>query len=207
MCLKESSGAHTCRKCGRNVHAICGHAIKDGGGEEIEGYGVNICCTICFNIENAEENKRQSKSNLETQAKKMKMDTDKKFPPASLGDTVRVPIPDVDKGRGDPRNVLAVVMNVTEDGFYRLGTERGILNQLYARSQFSVCQKDLLKVEDVPDHEIPLRSAATAQSTGTGQGFLRCMCKTKCQNYKCLCLKKKIKCNSKCHSSLPCCNK
>ena len=135
------------------------------------------------------------------------MDTDKKFPPASLGDTVRVPIPDVDKGRGDPRNVLAVVMNVTEDGFYRLGTERGILNQLYARSQFSVCQKGLLKVEDVPGHEIPLRSAATAQSTGTGQGFLRCMCKTKCQNNKCLCLKKKIKCNSKCHSSLPCCNK
>ncbi|GFO19441.1 ribosomal RNA small subunit methyltransferase h [Plakobranchus ocellatus] len=36
--------------------------------------------------------------------------------------TVRVPIPDVDKGLGDSRNLLeiAVLLNMTEGGFYRL---------------------------------------------------------------------------------------
>ncbi|KFD71919.1 hypothetical protein M514_16029 [Trichuris suis] len=28
--INETSGAHTCRNCGQNVHAICEHASKDG---------------------------------------------------------------------------------------------------------------------------------------------------------------------------------
>lgn len=92
----------------------------------------------------------------------MKLNSDKKFPPAHLGDTVRVPIPDFDKGKGDSRNVLAVVMKVSEDGFYQLGTVNGILKQLYSRSQFTVCPKKLVQVEDVPNHEIVLRRAATS---------------------------------------------
>ena len=34
-------------------------------------------------------------------------------------------------------------------------------------------------VEDVPEQETALRSAATAQSSGSGQGFIKCVCKTK----------------------------
>ena len=34
-------------------------------------------------------------------------------------------ISDVNRGRGDPRSVLAVVMSV-EGAFYKLGTENGI---------------------------------------------------------------------------------
>ena len=66
-------------------------------------------------------------------SKKMNINSDKKFPPASVGTTVRVPIPDIDRGRGELRNILAVVMMVTQDGFYQLGTTEGILKQLYAR--------------------------------------------------------------------------
>ncbi|KFD47050.1 hypothetical protein M513_12038 [Trichuris suis] len=29
VCLKGTSGAYTCKNCGRKVHAICGHAIRD----------------------------------------------------------------------------------------------------------------------------------------------------------------------------------
>ncbi|XP_068229593.1 uncharacterized protein [Palaemon carinicauda] len=207
VCLKESSGALTCEKCSQNVHAICGHSPKDDDDNEVEGYVVSILCTVCFNIEKAIKYKMESKSNLEMQAKRMKRGSDKKCPPAPLGASVQVPIPDVDKGRGDLRNLLAVVMSMTEDGFYRPGTAQGILKQLYARSEFTVCPKDFMKAEDVPDLEIAFQSAATSLSTGSGQGFVRCMCKTKCQTMRCLCVKKKIKCNLKCHSSLPCCNK
>ncbi|GBL80573.1 hypothetical protein AVEN_225263-1 [Araneus ventricosus] len=137
----------------------------------------------------------------------MKMNLEKKFPTASLGTTVRVHIADVDKGLDDSSNILAVETSVTEDGFYRLGTSEEILKQLYARSQFTLCPKNLLRIEDIPDHEISLRSVAISQSNGSGQGFVKCMCRAKCQDMKWLCLKKVMRCNSKSHSSLPCCNK
>lgn len=37
-----------------------------------------------------------------------------------MGTTVRVPIPNVSKKRRDIPNILAVLMSVTEDGFYDL---------------------------------------------------------------------------------------
>ena len=75
------------------------------------------------------EVRKECKANLEIQAKIMKINSDKKFPPASVGTTVRVPIPDVDRGRGELRNILAVVMTVTQDGFYQLGTTEGIVRK------------------------------------------------------------------------------
>ncbi|KFD49282.1 hypothetical protein M513_09834 [Trichuris suis] len=180
---------------------------RDSIALEETSYEANILCNLCFNIDNAGKAKVESKLNLEIQAKRMKVDSDKQFLPARLGATVRVPVPHVDRGRGDARNLLAVVMSVTENGFYRLGTAQGVLNQLYARSGFTTCRKELIRIEDVPNQEIPLRSAAIAQSTGSGHGFVRCTCKNKCQTMRCSCVKKKIKCNSKCHSSIPCRNK
>ena len=86
------------------------------------------------------KNEKTSKSFLELQAKKMKPDSDKTFPPAPVGASVRVPIPEVTKRRGELRNILAIVMSVTEDGFYKLGTTNRLLKQLYTRSQYTDAQ-------------------------------------------------------------------
>lgn len=188
--------------------------------------------TIQSNNENAIEKRRKAKINLENQAVKMKTWSDKKLNPADVGATVRVPVPDVDKGRGDARNILAVVtevnMNfkkniysyillsiiilnffqVTADGYYRLGTREGLLKSLYSRSQFTICQKKLIPIDEVPmENTLALRTIATQQSTGTGQGFMKCTCKSRCQTKKCLCVKNNIICSSKCHASLVCFNK
>ena len=40
---------------------------------------------------------------LQKQAKKMKRDSDAKFPEPSIGSTARVPLPDVDRGKTDAR--------------------------------------------------------------------------------------------------------
>ena len=72
-----------------------------------------------------------AKENLEHQAKKMRMNSDIKFPPANVGDTVRVPVPDVHKGPGDARNILAAVLEET-DGFYKLGTKDGVLRRAFS---------------------------------------------------------------------------
>ncbi|XP_050058504.1 SCAN domain-containing protein 3-like [Aphis gossypii] len=141
--------------------------------------------TIKLNNENANVMRTRAKENLENQAKKMMAWSNKKLLPVAIHSTVRVPVPEVDKGRLDARSILAIVLEVTSDSFYRLGTRDGVLKQLYARSQFTACQKKLLQIDEVPiDTEVALRTVAKEQSTGTGQGFLKCVCKTKCQNKK-----------------------
>lgn len=74
-----------------------------------------------------------------------------------MGTTNRVPISDVDRERGDSHNILAVVMSVTEDGFYRLGTTESILKQRYGRSHFILWYKNLIRIEDIHDHKFPIQ--------------------------------------------------
>jgi len=70
---------------------------------------------------------------LSNQAKRMKHTSDQKLQPVDKGCTVRVPVPDVDRGRGDCRSILGVVLEIVDDSLYRIGTRDGILKQLYAR--------------------------------------------------------------------------
>ena len=69
------------------------------------------------------------KSNLQTQALKMTRLAGEKFPQGKVGNTVKVRVPDVDRGRCDSRNVLGVIMeaDLTKD-LYRIGTNDGSLN-------------------------------------------------------------------------------
>jgi hypothetical protein len=43
----------------------------------------------------------------------------------SKGDNVIIPIPSVDRGPADDRNIKGVVMNVNEHGGYKIGTKVG----------------------------------------------------------------------------------
>ena len=145
----------------------------------------------------------------------------KRFPPAAIGDTVMVPIPDVDRGRAEFPNVKAVVIEVVilranknaqkclqanDNATYKLGTEHGRLKQLYTRNEFTPCIEKFLGVENVPANEISLREAATAGAMGSGQGFVKCGCTKGCQKRSCKCYKNNIKCNSKCHTKISTCD-
>ena len=57
----------------------------------------NKLCTLCFKPNHATKERKRSKSFLELQAKRIKYDSGKKFPPAPVGASVRVPIPEIDK--------------------------------------------------------------------------------------------------------------
>lgn len=86
-------------------------------GKEVNNDGKCINCERQDNIVNERKRSRES---LEKQATKMLKISNQKFSEVHVGTTVRVPIPDVDRARGSPRNVLAVVSSV-EDGLYKLG--------------------------------------------------------------------------------------
>lgn len=148
-----------------------------------------------------------AKENLLLQANKMLRTSQKQFPPAQIGDSVRIQVPDVDRGRTDSRNVLAVVVGIEDSDFYKLANKNGTLKQLYTRNQFVICKEKLLSINEISAQEISLREAAAANSRSGGQGYTRCHCKRKCSTNKCSCKSKGLLCNSKCHNSLSCCNK
>ncbi|PZC74411.1 hypothetical protein B5X24_HaOG207888 [Helicoverpa armigera] len=69
------------------------------------------------------------------------------YPMAAIGDTVKVQVPEASNGR----YMLAKVIALTANNLYKLGTEQGVLNQLYSRNQFTVCKERFMSPEDVPD--------------------------------------------------------
>ncbi|CAF4145939.1 unnamed protein product, partial [Adineta steineri] len=108
----------------------------------------------------------------------------------NVGDNVLVPVPDVDRGPTDARNVLAVII-VIKDDKYKLGVEQGVINNYYSFNQFSKAPGiPTILIRDV-DQSIKksLREVVRLQSVTGGQGFLKCSCKGGCSSSRCKCKK------------------
>ena len=128
----------------------------------------------------------------------------------TIGDNVEVPIPAVDRGRGDARNILGVVVNKTNNDQYKIAVKGGLLNGHYSRNRFDLCPQHLLGLDDVcVDNPVSEREAVSSESASGGQGFVKCNCggSKRCNTNCCKCFKAKLKCNLRCHHSLNCCNK
>ena len=74
--------------------------------------------SICKRRERINEKRKMAKTNLEAQAFKMTRLAREKFPPGRVGDTVKVRVPDVDRGRCDSRNILGVITEVDPNKDY-----------------------------------------------------------------------------------------
>ena len=98
-------------------------------------------------------------------------------------------------------------MKTEIDRKYKILERFGILKKLFARSQFTVCEEELLTKDELPSNKASLRTIATTQSVGDGQGMQKCYCKNKCDTNRCSCKRKNKLCTSRCHQSLSCCNK
>ncbi|KAK7478180.1 hypothetical protein BaRGS_00030541 [Batillaria attramentaria] len=117
----------------------------------------------------------------------------------------------VDRGRGDPHNILGIIVNRDLDtDLYRIAVKAGVLSGQYSRNPFDLCPQRLLSdSEQDVDHKkaVSLRSAVRVQSASGGQGFTKCNCNgiKNCQTNR-KCFKAKLNCNSLCHGSLTCAN-
>jgi hypothetical protein len=114
VCEKDCTMAHSCVSCKLPVHVICGTSDVEN-----EGYGTKVICFLCKNKEKIKTKRSAAHSSLNVQSAKTLKISDRKFPSAKVGDNVRVRVPDVDRGRTDPRSILAVIMAV-ENYFYKL---------------------------------------------------------------------------------------
>ena len=97
-----------------------------------------------------------------------------------IGDNVAIPIPSVDKGHGDPINIIYLVTYfISDTEQYKLGTRHGLLNSTFPRNQFMPSTFHVLSESDVHSNtEISIREAAPLQPIGNGQGCAKCSCKT-----------------------------
>ena len=63
-----------------------------------------------------------------------------RLPAVDIGTNVVVRVPELYRRRLAPRNVLAVVVDVSSSGLYLLGTKEGLLERLYARNEFTTAE-------------------------------------------------------------------
>ncbi|KAJ8929981.1 hypothetical protein NQ314_017269 [Rhamnusium bicolor] len=181
-------------------HVTSHDSSSDQGADKIF---TNLCfllqCTcapdnlygICIRQEKITQACEASFTSQKRQADEMLQMFNKNFLPASIGQHILVKIPDADRGRAAPGNVVAVVMEQKEESdLYQLGTLSGVLEKLYARNEFQVAYHKFMEMEDVPEKELTLRTAAAVDSRSK-QGFVRCDWRKNCENKRCNCLKKR----------------
>ncbi|KAK4875911.1 hypothetical protein RN001_012333 [Aquatica leii] len=184
-----------CGKCSVRIHTKCGIEIED-----------QVICILCSRTDAIRDQRESTKTGLEKQAAKMLALSQQKLPPIKVSQNVVVKVPDVDRGRLAPRNVLAVVLSVNESGLYKLGTKEGVLERIYSRNEFTFADSNFIAESDILSLSLTLRKAL-ALSSGSKQGFVICHCKRYCNTKRCNCRSKEVLCNSKCHKSSPCKNK
>ncbi|KRZ84986.1 KRAB-A domain-containing protein 2 [Trichinella sp. T8] len=96
-------------------------------------------------------------------------------------------VPDVDRGPADTKNFI--VVSVAEcEGLYTVGCREGKLASKFTAADLQVISENILSIDEVPDTEIPLRTAVT-KATG-GQGYVKCMCLYGCSSGRCICSRK-----------------
>jgi len=66
---------------------------------------------------------------------------EKKFQKPTLGQNVRIKIPDFDRVKMDPSSIIAVITDIKDEEFYELGTKLGKLKASYTRNQFTLSKE------------------------------------------------------------------
>ena len=90
---------------------------------------------IAFNEEVISEERRNVSESMRRQVNRMINLSERILTEAEVGKNILISIPMVDRGKGDLRNLLAVVLS-REDG-YKLGTKSGVLRGLYTRNKLN----------------------------------------------------------------------
>lgn len=66
------------------------------------------------------------------------------------GDKVLILIPGLDRGRGDPTDLIGVIRDM-KDGKFEIGTKHGVVDYLFKRNVFDVTEYHSLKIEDIAE--------------------------------------------------------
>ena len=71
-------------------------------------------------MEEIRETRKRTENNQLMQAERMLKRSRKEMTPAQENDTVAIPVPLVDRGRGDARNIMGFVLNKDQHEMYKI---------------------------------------------------------------------------------------
>lgn len=153
------------------------------------------------------QTRKEARANLEKQSKRMIRTRNKKLIELKVGDNVLIPIPKIDRGHFDLKNLLGVIIDI-EHGKYRVGLKIGVIKHLLDRNQINFCPMRKLCLSEIDDNKKLSIREAVKEAGGDGQGIPKCFCKTGCERQSCKCKKNNLKCTTRCncHKSAKCKN-
>ena len=177
-----------------------------------------VLSALIADMDTSPNGRNEALKNLVKQARKMqhlasKQSTHDIIP---VGTVVRIAAPDVDRARGDPTSIVAIIVETNRKGMYRLATKHGVITPMFFRASIDAVPNSCAgnhNMESVLQNwntlpKISVPTAVRRQSLFGGQGFLRCNCKGNCTGSRCKCKKAGKLCGSRCHKkSLTCSNK
>ncbi|XP_046560064.1 uncharacterized protein LOC124269094 [Haliotis rubra] len=127
--------------------------------------------------QNSQLNRKEAADGRFAQAERMVKRSRLEHVAGNPGDNVTIPIPLVDRGKGEPRNIMGVILDGNENDLYRVAVRSGILKERYCRSQYDLSAQNNLSMVDVQtDKEIGLRQAVQQELVCGGQGYTKCNC-------------------------------
>ncbi|OUC41762.1 hypothetical protein D917_10702 [Trichinella nativa] len=85
----------------------------------------------------------------------------------------------VERGRADPRNLLVVIITVSND-LYAVACRERTLSAKFTAADLDIIAEKLLNIENIPQEKISVKSA-TAKSTRS-QGYVKCQCVILCKS-------------------------
>jgi len=100
---------------------------------------------------------------LKQQAQCMLARSSKTLPAVTEGDNVAVPVSAFDRSKGDPPNVIDVVLAMAKSS-HTIGTRQGIMKGKLARNQIELQKYSWLATENVPNTERTLRETVQLTS-------------------------------------------
>ncbi|KRY56250.1 hypothetical protein T03_11134 [Trichinella britovi] len=90
-------------------------------------------------------------------------------------------IPAVERGRADPRNLLVVIITVSND-LYAVGCRERTLSAKFTTADLDIIAEKLLNIKNIPQEKTSVKSA-TAKSTRS-QGYVKCQCDKTIKKHK-----------------------
>ena len=149
--------------------AISEHPAKRGRSEDCSNDGSDE------EVHPAKKARAIARAGIQKQAARMLARSKKSLRPLAPLDNVAVPVSQYDRSKGDPPNVLGVIMSVHNCG-YVVGTKSGVIKGKMARNQIEFIKFAGITDEDVPSVELSLHEIVRAQSICGGQGYQKCNC-------------------------------
>ncbi|XP_064082893.1 uncharacterized protein LOC135198851 [Macrobrachium nipponense] len=141
----------------------------------------------------AKQARKEAEYGLQKQAQRMLARSTRSMRAVDVGDNVSIPVSQFNRSKGDPPNIVGVVLAV-EDSGYVIGTTSGIINGKLARNQFEFVQYKGLLPENIPKQQLSIRELVRAGSVCGGQGYHRCLCRSNYLSKRCSCLKASLRC-------------